>query len=204
MKVIKLISVLTILLFVKNVQAQEDYEATKKLARPLTKKLFAGVTGGWDSPFGQGMQLTYLVKPHHAIAVGGGTALWNSRFAIHYDVYAKKQMLGWSLGTGFSFGPAPKTKFIDSIPVVKDTVISGSELFIVQPHNVLLWNLNLKKTFPLYKNGRYYFYTGYATRLQSAYTVESNNDPKNFVVKSFKFFSPGGFSAGAGIIFGIW
>jgi hypothetical protein len=205
MKAIKLIGLCTILLFVKNAQAQEDYEATRKIAKPLTKKLFLGVTGGWDSHFGQGALLTYLAKPHHAISIGGGSELlWKNRFAIHYDAYAKKQMLGWSIGTGFSFGFAPKTKFADSIPIVKDTTITGSEMFIVQPHNILLWNVNIKKTFPLYKNGRYYFYTGYATRLRSTYTVESNNDPKNLAVQSFKFFSPGGFSAGVGVIFGIW
>jgi hypothetical protein len=183
--------------------AQDEEVSVSREVKPLSTKLFVGGTGGWDSPFGQGAQASYLFKPHHLISIGGGVALWQSRFGVHYDLYSRKQMLGWSIGMGFSYGIAPKTKFIDSLPIIKDTSIVGNELFVIQPKAVLLWNLHVKKTFPLYKNGRYFFYAGYAQRLQPSYIIETNNDPENLAIKSFKAVSPGGFSAGAGILFGI-
>lgn len=179
---------------------QHDVQAQKP---PLNKKYLLGVSGGLNNFVGLGISAGYIANQKHIISVGAGSGGYSAKIGLNYEYYLRNSITGWSFGLGYSFAPANSA-------IIRDTIFAGPisdpkpVLLQLQFKHAHLLNLQLKKTWRLYKNGRYYLCGGYARPLAPVYKEYSNpTETEGFAKNVLLIAAPGGLIIGGGLVFAI-
>jgi hypothetical protein len=166
-------------------------------------RYLVSASSGINMSSGSGISLGVVRNQKHVVSIGAGYGGFNAKTGVHYDYFFKNTLTGWSVGAGYSFSKAPTEVFSDSISSGK---IGSTNMVLLkmQMKNAHLLNLQVKRTWKLYKSVRYYACTGYSKTLVPTYTELS--DPAvtdGFMKSAFVRALPGGITLGAGIAIAI-